>query len=386
MRQMTKQEITEVVAKRYLNARSRKEKTKILDEYCANIGVHRKHAIRKIRAHCFQRRKGNGVSDRGRKQKYSSSLDQYLIQIWKSYNEICPERLHPFLDEGIKKLEQFGHLNISTKQKDEILSLSLSTLKRRIKGHREKNGGIKGLSATKPGYLLKREIPIQTLSWNTEKVGFCEIDLVAHCGGSLTGDLIYTLQFVDIKSTWTERVAVMGKSQQKVFEGIEKIHKHLLPFFLLGIDSDNGSEFINAHLLQYCKENKISFTRGRPYMSKDNAHIEQKNYTAVRKILGYDRFDTNEHLKLINDLYDNELRLYINFFQPSMKMKEKIRIGSKYKRKYNDAKTPFQRILESPEVSKQKKKELQVVYSSLDPIELKRKIDRKIQSIISLVR
>lgn len=386
MQQMTKQEITEIVAKRYLKAKTRKEKTKILDEYCANLKIHRKHAIRKIRVHCFQEGEKKNVSDRGRKQKYSSSLDQYLIQIWEAFNEICPERLHPFLEEGIKKLEQFGYIDIPQETRKDILSLGLSTLKRRIRNHREREGGIRGLSATKPGYLLKREIPIQTISWNTEKVGFCEIDLVAHCGGSLTGDLIYTLQFVDIKSTWTERVAVMGKSQCKVFEGIEKIHKHLLPFSLLGIDSDNGSEFINAHLLEYCKKNKISFTRGRPYMSKDNAHIEQKNYTAVRKILGYDRFDTNEHLKMINDLYDNELRLYINFFQPSMKMIKKTRIGSKYKRKYEGAKTPFQRILESPEVSKQKKKELQVVYDSLDPIKLKKKIDKKIQSIISLVR
>lgn len=321
---------------------------------------------------------------RAEEENKNIPLHSTHISFRYGYNKICPERLHPFLETGIKKLEQFGHIDMPQKTREEILSLSLSTLKRRLRGHRERNGGIKGLSATKPGYLLKREIPIQTICWDTKRVGFCEIDLVAHCGGSLTGDLIYTLQFVDIKSTWTERVAVMGKSQQKVFEGIEKIHKYLLPFFLLGIDSDNGSEFINAHLLQYCKGNNISFTRGRPYMSKDNAHIEQKNYTAVRKILGYDRFDTNEHLKKINDLYDNELRLYINFFQPSMKMVRKSRIGSKYKREYEGAKTPFQRILESPDISKQKKKELQTIYNSLDPVELKKKNEKKIAAIISL--
>ena len=214
--------------------------------------------------------------------------------------------------------------------------MSLSSAKRRITRHKNLKQRTL-ISTTKPGYLLKKEIPIQTISWNQNKPGFCEIDLVAHCGGSLLGDFIYTLQFVDLKTTWSERNAVMGKSQTRVFKGIKKVKKQL-PFPLLGIDSDNGSEFINWHLFNYCKEEKILFTRSRPYMKKDNAHIEQKNWTAVRKILGYDRFDREEHLKLINDLYDNELRLFINFFQPTMKLKKKTRIGSKYKREYDHAK------------------------------------------------
>lgn len=375
-------ELSKIVSKRYLKAKSRKEKTKILDEYCENTGLNRKYAITKIREILFKSKKQE--KKRGRKAKYKVSINQYLIQIWESYNQICPERLHPFLEEGIKKLEQFGYINIPEKERAQILSLGLSTLKRRIRGHQKMNIGIKGLSATKPGYLLKKEIPIQTICWNTKKAGFCEIDLVAHAGGSLLGDLIYTLQFVDIKTTWTERVAVMGKSQRKVFMGIEKIHKGLLPFPLLGIDSDNGSEFINSHLLNYCKENDIAFTRSRPYMSKDNAHIEQKNYTTVRKILGYDRFDTEKHLEFINDLYDKELRLYINFFQPTMKMVEKIRIGSKYKRKYDEAKTPFERVLASPDIFQDRKDHLKTIYKSLDPLKLKRNIEKKIATIISL--
>jgi hypothetical protein len=375
-------ELTEIVAQRYLKAKRRKEKTKILDEYCENTGRNRKYAITKIREILFKPEKQK--KKRGRKKKYDSSLDHYLIQIWEAYNGICPERLHPFLKEGIKKLEQFGYLNISEEEKEHILSMSLSTLKRKIRGHKKRNLGIKGLSATKPGYLLKKEIPIQTISWDTGKAGFCEIDLVAHCGGSLLGDLIYTLQFVDIKTTWTERVGVMGKSQYKVFEGIRRVHNTLLPFPLLGVDSDNGGEFINAHLLKYCQENNISFTRSRPYMSKDNAHIEQKNYTTVRKILGYDRFDTEEHLALINDLYDNELRLYINFFQPTLKMVEKIRIGSKYKRKYDEAKTPFERVLACPDVSDERKERLKAIYKTLNPVQLKQSIEKKIATIISL--
>jgi len=374
-------ELTKIVAQRYLKAKKKKEKTKILDEYCANTGRNRKYAISKIRKTLFHAEKAK--KKRGRKKEYDSAIDQYLIQIWESFNHICPERLHPFLQSGIEKLEQFGHISIPQKEKIQILSLSLSTLKRRLKSHRERNGGVRGLSTTKPGYLLKKHIPIQTLSWDVEKAGFCEIDLVAHCGGSMAGDFIYTLQFVDIKTTWTERVAVMGKSQHAVFEGIQKIEA-LLPFPLLGLDSDNGGEFINAHLYNYCEKKKIVFTRSRPYMSKDNAHIEQKNYTTVRKVLGYDRFDTQEHLKLMNDLYTNELRLYLNFFQPTLKMVEKVKIGSKYKRKYDHAKTPYERVLACPNVSDERKKQLRTIYDSLNPVQLLRIIERKVSTILSL--
>ena len=230
---------------------------------------------------------------------------------------------------------------------------------------------------------MKKQIPIQTRSWDITKAGFCEVDLVAHCGGSLLGDFIYTLQSVDIKTTWTERVATMGKGQAGVFKGIKKNEKQL-PFDLLGLDSDNGSEFINHQLLKYCQENNIVFTRSRPYMKKDNAHIEQKNWSLVRKILGYDRFDTQEQLDLINDLYDNELRLFINFFQPTMKLKEKIRVGSKYKRIYDTAKTPYQRVLDCPEVPEEKKEALRKQYATLDPVKLKKAIDRKVAKIVKL--
>lgn len=382
MSPMTKQELANVVAKRYLQTKSRKEKSVILDEFCANMGYNRKYAISKIREINFREEKEK--KQRGRKKKYSPDLDRHLILIWEHFDCICAERLHPFLPEAIRKLHDFGYLNISAKDRNNLLSMSCPTIKRRLRTYKERSKQKSGLSATKPGYLLKREIPIQTICWDTKKAGFCEIDLVAHCGGSLSGDFIYTLQFVDIKSTWTERIAVKGKSQLKVFEGVKKIQNELLPFPLLGIDSDNGSEFINALLLRYCQRNNIAFTRSRPYMKKDNAHIEQKNYTTVRKVLGYDRFDTDEHLQLINNLYENELRLFINFFQPTMKLREKKRVGAKIIRKYDPAKTPYQRIMECPEVSKERKKRLKKLYESLDPVQLKKKIDEKVQLIIAL--
>lgn len=262
--------------------------------------------------------------------------------------------------------------------------MSRSTIGRRIHTHNKLNIGLR-LSTTKPGSLLKKHIPIQTQHWDVTKAGFTEMDLVAHCGGSLLGDFINTLQLVDIKTTWTERVAVMGKSQKVVFAGIQKSRKQL-PFDLLGMDSDNGGEFINAHLYRYCKREKITFTRSRPYMSKDNAHIEQKNYPLVRKILGYERYDTPAQLRLINDLYDNELRLYLNFFQPSLKLKSKERVGAKYKRKYEPAKTPYQRVLECPEVPEENKQKLRTLYSTLDPVELYQTIQKKLKVISSLLR
>jgi len=373
-------ELTKVVASRYLKAISRKEKTKILDEYCSNTGLNRKYAISKIRNFLFKNKKEK--KKRGRKNSYSSLTDDILIKIWKIFDCICAERLHPYLGEAIRVLKKLGYLSIKPETEVELLRMSLSSVKRRITKHRNLKQRTL-ISTTKPGYLLKKEIPIQTISWDQNKPGFCEIDLVAHCGGSLIGDFIYTLQFVDLKTTWTERKAVMGKSQSRVFKGIKKVKKQL-PFPLLGIDSDNGSEFINWHLFNYCKEEKILFTRSRPYMKKDNAHIEQKNWTTVRKVLGYDRFDTEEHLRLINDLYDNELRLFINFFQPTMKLKKKTRIGSKYKREYDQAKTPYQRVLESKEISQEEKDKLISVYEKLDPVKLKKSINRKINKIISL--
>lgn len=378
----SKMEYSKEVARRYLKIKGRKEKTKILDEFCATAVYNRKYAIDKLKRINFR---DPPPQRRNRGKLYSGEADETLIRIWEYYGCLCAERLHPFLPEGIRKLEQFGHLHLSQSVKRELLSMSRPTIGRRIMGHQKRFGKSKGLSATKPGSLLKKHIPIKTSSWDEGRPGFTEIDLVAHCGGSLLGDLIYTLQAVDIKTTWTERVAVMGKSQKAVFAAIKKF-RHELPFILRGIDSDNGSEFINDQLWKYCQKEDIAFTRSRPYMSKDNAHIEQKNWPLVRKILGYDRFDTQFQLHLINDLYDNELRLYLNFFQPTMKLAEKTRVGAKIKRRHDTPRTPYQRVLECPEVSEETKEKLRKLYATLDPVKLKKAIERKVDRIIKTVR
>lgn len=379
MSKETLMELTKIVAKRYLKARTRKDKTRILDEYCANSGLNRKYAITKIRDICF---KNKVAGKRGREKKYSAYANALLIQVWEAYGNICGERLHPFLEEAITVMERCGYIDESDQVKCEVLSMSLSSVKRRITDHKQRMGkeSGRGLSSTKPGSLLKRQIPISTQCWNQNKAGYCEIDLVAHCGGSLLGDFVHTLQFVDIKTTWTERKAVMGKGQTGVFKAIKEIEL-LLPFDLKGLDSDNGSEFINHQLWKYCDENNITFTRSRPYMKKDNAHIEQKNWPMVRKILGYDRFDTMIQLNLINDLYDNELRLYLNFFQPTMKLKEKVKVGSKYKRRYDTPKTPYQRVLDCPDIPEERKQALRDLYAKLDPVKLRKAIERKVAII-----
>lgn len=375
-------EYAKAVARRYLKAKGRKEKGKILDEFCATVVYNRKYAIDKLKRINFM---DPPLQRKNRGKLYSGETDDILIRIWEYYGCLCAERLKPFLPEGVRKLEQFGHITLSETIKKELFTMSRSTVGRRISSHQQRFGKGKGLSATKPGSLLKKHIPVKTGSWDENRPGFTEIDLVAHCGGSLLGDLVYTLQAVDIKTTWTERVAVMGKSQKGVFAAIKKFRSQL-PFVLRGIDSDNGSEFINGQLWQYCRDEKIEFTRSRPYMKKDNAHIEQKNRPLVRKILGYDRFDTEYQLILINDLYDHELRLYLNFFQPAMKLKDKVRVGAKIKRKHDIPRTPYQRALECPEIPGETKEELKKLYATLDPVKLKKAIDRKVTAILKTVR
>jgi len=380
MSQQALMELTSIIAKRYITSKKKKEKSKILDEYCANTDLNRKYAINKIREFYY---KEKIPKKRGRKNIYSSCADALLVQIWKIFDRICAERLHPYIPEAINVLSRFGYISSNKEVIDEVLRMSCSTIKRRISRHRRLNDRML-VSTTKPGSLLKKHLPIKTSCWDESRAGFCEIDLVAHCGGDTSGTFINTLQFVDIKTTWTERKAVMGKAQNRVFKRIKQIRK-FLPFQLKGIDSDNGGEFINHQLVKYCNHEQIEFTRSRPYMKKDNAHIEQKNYPLVRKVLGYGRFDTKQQLNLMNNLYDNELRLYLNFFQPTLKLQNKIRIGSKVKRIYGNAKTPYQRVLECTDVPQENKDKLKALYLTLDPIKLKKEIDKKIRKIVSTV-
>jgi hypothetical protein len=278
------------------------------------------------------------------------------------------------MDVELPRLYQAGVLRISATCYEKLLRVSSATMDRlrsRYRSDRQQRRGF-----TKPGTLLKQRIPIRTWAdWTEDRPGFCEIDLVDHGGGQIIRgqEHAWTLCFTDVKTGWTECVAVRNKAQIHVFAAIKRARQRL-PFPLLGIDSDSGSEFINDQLYRYCREEKITFTRGRVGRKNDNAYVEQKNWSVVRRAVGYWRYDSPEQLDLLNTLYAR-LRLYINFFLPVMKLEEKVRVGSKVKRVYDDPQTPYARALDSHDVSEDDKTELREAYGYLDLVDLRRRID-----------
>ncbi|MFH0807089.1 MAG: transposase family protein [Elusimicrobiota bacterium] len=264
----------------------------------------------------------------------------------------------------------------------QLLAISPSTIERGLKNKKRKLKR-KIYGTTKPGYLLKHQIPIKTDSWNVHKPGFTETDLVSHSGDKADGDFIHSCNLTDIKTTWTETRAIMGKGQFETFTALQKIINSF-PFPIKGIDSDNGSEFINWHLAKFCNDNKIQFTRSRPYEKNDNGHIEQKNYTHVRKMFGYFRYDTEQAKMSMNNLYKNELRLVQNLFQPSVKLIKKTQVGSKFKRRYDKPLTPSQRLANCKGVNPYKLAQLNKLVNTLDPFELSEIIDKNISRICRL--
>lgn len=358
---------------------SKEEKKKILDEFCKNCGYNRKYAIRLLNDIPPDDRK---LPENRRKRGtiYLKETIKILEKIWEASGYLWSERLKVALPLWISWAKR--HFRIEERVEKQLLSISSRTIDRRLKDkkYRKKK---RIYTCTKPGSLLKHQIPIKTDNWDVKKAGFIEADLVSHCGNSTEGDYISTLNCVDIKTTWIERRAIMGRGQFATTEAIDDIKKDL-PFPLRGFDSDNDAPFINYHLQAYCEKRKIQFTRSRPYKKNDNAHIEQKNWTHVRKIFGYARYDTEEALEAMNDLYRNELRLFQNLFQPSVKLVKKTRIGSKVKRIYDKPKTPYQRVLESKGIDKTKVEQLKQLFVTLDPFELSEKIDKKLNKIYDL--
>jgi transposase InsO family protein len=262
-------------------------------------------------------------------------------------------------------------LKISPRQMDRRLKAQKTQRRRRLYGR------------TKPGYLLKHHIPVKTDRWDVQSPGFTEVDLVSHSGNSASGEFAHTLNVTDMHSTWTESRAVLGRAEEPVQRALQEIAT-TLPFPLLGVDSDNGSEFINWHLKGWCEQQQIQLTRGRPYKKDDNAHIEQKNWTHVRKLLAWDRYDTHEAVAAMNDLYRNELRLWLNLFLPSVKLVKKVRVGSKVRRVYDAACTPFARVKTCPQANLEQVARLEQLRKNLDPFQLGRIIERKLERIYRL--
>jgi hypothetical protein len=268
----------------------------------------------------------------------------------------------------------------------QLLSISAATIDRLLKPVRVVHAR-RGLGGTRPGSLLKNQIPIRTHFWDVTQPGFMEADTVAHCGNSLAGSFIWSLTMTDILTSWTESRATWDKGAQGVLAQIQDIEGQL-PFALQGFDCDNGSEFLNYHLVRYFTDHPslTSFTRSRPYKKNDNAHVEQKNWSHVRQLFGYDRLEAKQLLPLMNDLYAHEWSLYQNHFCPSMKLQEKRRINSKYVKKYDAPQTPYQRVLTSDQITDQAKERLKAVHHSLNPFILKKTIEKKLRVIFKQVK
>lgn len=295
-----------------------------------------------------------------------------LGKIYGIANFASGKRLVGMLPAYVETLTRDKELFVTEKQKGLLLSVSAATIERIIKPERKKVFG-KGKTTTKPGTLLKHQIPIHVFTrWDDRKPGFGEIDLVAHCGVSVKGHFAYTLDFIDLDTNWNECVAFLGKGENAAMGAVQLIRERL-PFTMLGIDSDNGEEFINWELYRWCKKEAITFTRCREYHKNDQAHVEEKNWSVVRRYTGYKRFETQEQVVLLNKLYEH-LRLYFNFFQATMKLERKERIGGKVKRIYPKAKSPYQRVLEHKDISRKNKEKLRQQYKTLNPAKLLRSI------------
>ena len=373
---------TAILAPRYQKAR-KKDKEKMLDEFIALTGYRRSYASHVLNTHGKRRRVGANrfieadirkKSLRGRRKFYGEDVRKPLVTIWNIMDCICGKRLKAILAEVTRRLERFREITVNEEVRRKLLKISAATVDRLLEGERKKQR-IKGRSNTKPGTLLRNQIPIRTFSeWDDLRPGFVEIDLVGHDGGDAKGEFIQTLDVTDVCTAWTETEAVRNKAQKWVFDALKDIRQRL-PFPLLGIDSDSGGEFINHHLYRYCQAERITFTRSRSYRKNDNCFVEQKNYSIVRRAVGYIRYDTEEQLRILNELY-RHLRLYSNFFQPTMKLKEKIRIGSRIIKKYDKPTTPYRRVLASQHVSAQDRDNLKKQYTKLNPAKLKRQITR----------
>jgi hypothetical protein len=381
MSPQAKEEYFEILFKRYKEA-SRKEKTKIIDECCAVCRYHRKHAIRRLRG--YKRFTKPRKKKRGRPSVYNKeAIILVLRQIWLAANLPCSKRLKAILPLWLPQyIEHFGQLKEDVIKA--LLSISPATIDRILKPVRVRYQK-RGKSTTKPGTLLRKQIPINTNQWDESRPGFLEADTVAHCGDTLLGMFAYTVDFTDIATGWTEQRAVWGKGEKGVLDQIKDVEK-MLPFPLLGFDSDNGGEFLNYHLLRHFTNRKqpIHFTRSRAYHKDDNAHIEQKNWTHVRQWFGYQRLDNPKVVALMNDLYRNEWRLFHNFFLPSVKLIEKERIGSKTIKKHDNPKTPYQRILDSEHVPQTTKNALIKQLDRLNPFELRNITEMKLKKITRL--
>ncbi len=378
MVQKTKREYVEAIRSRYKKA-GLEGKQRILDEFCAVCGYHRKHALRLLnRSAVAQKRKP------GRPSEYGEPERKVLEVIWLAANRPCSIRFKAAIVVWLPYYEM-EHGRISDDQRRRLLRISARSLDRLMKPVRRLHG-TRGRCGTRPGSLLKNQIPIKTDHADVNKPGVMEADTVAHCGNSLDGSFVWSLTLTDIFSGWTENRAVWNKGYEGVRQAIRDVEQKL-PFALTGFHSDNGGEFLNHHLIRYFQERNmpVDYSRGRPYHKNDTAHVEQKNYTHVRLLLGYQRIDNEDRIPIINQLYE-AWALFNNFFSPTLKLIEKKKVGSKYIKKYDAPQTPYQRLMSSADILEPVKTWLTEIFCNINPFNLKRQIDFKQNQILKELR
>ena len=377
---MTRSSVREYIGairERYVGA-GRRAKGKILDEATRVTGYHRKALIRLLRP-------GNGrgpARRRGRPRRYGPVEAEALKVAWEATDRLCSKRLQPFISELVPILRRHGARCFTDEVEAQLRQMSATTMDRLLKPYR-RTGGRRAFSTTKPGSLLKASIPIRTFAdWHEDQPGYLEMDLVAHCGETTEGFYLNTLSTVDIATGWVECQAVWGKGQDRVRGAVHHVAR-ALPFPLRGLDSDNGGEFINHHLYAYCQRNEINFTRSRPYKKNDNAHVEQKNWSVVRRLVGYDRYSSKAALEGLQRIY-SLLGQYMNFFQPTMKLQLKTRHGAKVHKVYDTAKTPYQRLVVRRVLTHGQRDALERRYHRLNPVQLLAQIDQALERLWSL--
>ena len=359
---------------RYRKAK-RRQRSQMLDEFVATTGYHRKYAIALLRGKVEPAEPG---TRKPRCPTYTDLDRKALRRLADLFDQIGSKRLRAALNATLPALRANGFLNVRDEVYAHLQQMSPATMDRLRVGDPQRRGH--GRSLTKPGSLLKTQIPIRTYAdWNDKRPGFLEIDLVDHSGGLAQGDFAQTLNMTDVCTGWTEMQAVPNKAQVHVFAAIQTLRARL-PFALLGIDSDNGGEFINAELLRYCKREHITFTRGRSGRKNDNAYVEQKNWSVVRRLSGYERYDTPPQVKQLNQLYA-VYRLYVNCFLPIVKLQSKVRIAGRTKKVYDAPQTPYQRLRNSGQLTDAQQQTLIKLYRSLDVVQLKQLMDRLLDDL-----
>jgi len=376
MNSEARKQYMDTLREKYFKA-GKKEKGEILNEYCQNTKQERKYAIKK-----FNYKIKNKETRKPRACFYDGNVIAILIKIWKIFDCPCGQRLEEILETEIENLRAWKEINCSDEIADKLKKIKSATIDRRL-DHEKEVLKLKEKYRKKSSFLLS-SIPVKTgADFDRKIVGNEQVDFVESCGASASGEYVNNLSICDIFSAWWEGEAIMGKGQQRALAGLDNCRKRT-PFSWKEFHPDNGTNLLNFSVYAYAEKEGLEFSRSRPYHKNDNCFIEQKNSTHIRQVIGYLRYDTEEELYFLNDLYRNELRFYKNFFQPVIKLESKKRIGGHIKRKYGRAKTPYRRLIESDQILDEEKEKLTAIYHSLNPAELKRNIDKKLDNLYKI--